>query len=502
VALFATLAIILLVNPVGFIGGGWDDWQYLNAARCWVESGPCLPRDHWQGRWPIVAPLAASIALLGESRFSVGLPSFLYAIGCLALVVRIGNRVAGPPVGWIAALLLLVMPMFAVELLDPNVEHPELFFLLASAAFLVEYRDRPSPWLAFAAGLAWSLAFQVRETAIVALPLLAWAAWRLAGRDLRAWSAAAIGMAIPAMVELLAFWLATGDPLWRRGLSVAHTRIPSTELLGPIDYSRPPFFNPNYIANWRHEPGFGLHWSIDGLANLIVNAKAGITIPLALTLALTFGRRLPQPHRHMVLTLLLIALYWACVLIYALAIDPKARMMFTPVLLSAFAVAILLRDRWNNGSRLLAAVSLTMAWLAGLSILAVHQQIRTSEPRAVEWLKRYPEMIETDLNTTRHLALLPAIRNVPLLQADRPLLLIRLDMHCDDWTTRFMPDELELLATSPLSKLERLQRGMGGGLCLFRYRRPVAPNEIIEAKARAVSSPKRSPLDYWKADRN
>jgi hypothetical protein len=95
VAIVGALALILIVNPVGFVGGGWDDWQYLNAARCWVQHGPCLPTDHWQGRWPIIAPLAAVIALLGESRFSVGLPSLAYSIGSLVLLAWLGNRLAG-----------------------------------------------------------------------------------------------------------------------------------------------------------------------------------------------------------------------------------------------------------------------------------------------------------------------------------------------------------------------------------------------------------------------
>ena len=72
VALVISLALILIINPVGFLGGGLDDWHYLNAARCWAAHGPCLPQDHWQGRWPVVAPIGASIFLLGENRFSVG----------------------------------------------------------------------------------------------------------------------------------------------------------------------------------------------------------------------------------------------------------------------------------------------------------------------------------------------------------------------------------------------------------------------------------------------
>ena len=57
---------IVSINPIGFIGGGWDDWQYLDAARCWRAHGPCLPHNHWQGRWPVIAPIALSTGLLAK----------------------------------------------------------------------------------------------------------------------------------------------------------------------------------------------------------------------------------------------------------------------------------------------------------------------------------------------------------------------------------------------------------------------------------------------------
>lgn len=48
---FALAALIALccvaLNPVGYVGGGADDEQYLAAARCWVaQRVPCLPEGH------------------------------------------------------------------------------------------------------------------------------------------------------------------------------------------------------------------------------------------------------------------------------------------------------------------------------------------------------------------------------------------------------------------------------------------------------------------------
>src|SRR5688572_1435476 len=79
---FLLFAAFVALNPVGFIGGDADDLQYLEAARCWLKNGACLPLNHWQGRWPIVAPLTAAISLLGEARWTIALPPLLASLAC------------------------------------------------------------------------------------------------------------------------------------------------------------------------------------------------------------------------------------------------------------------------------------------------------------------------------------------------------------------------------------------------------------------------------------
>jgi hypothetical protein len=485
ISIGVTLALILLINPVGYLGGGRDDWQYLNAARCWVENGPCLPKDHWQGRWPVIAPIAAMIWVFGESRLTIGLPSLIYAIGCIALVARLGNRVATPPTGYVAALILLVVPIFGIELLGPNAEHPEFFFLLASANLVLEYAKRNSASLAFAGGLAWSLAFQVRETAIIGLPLLAYAIWTLGRRNLAALFVTVFGASLPLIIEGVMFMTEVGNPLWRRQLALAHTQTISSELLGPIDHSRSPFFNSNYIANWKHEPGIHLHWAIDGLVNLLVNAKAGVGLMLSLILSVMFWGKLSIQDRRVVGWSMLAALYWACSLIYVLAIDPKARMMIVPVGLTSLALAICLLRLMEWGSVLLASVALGISWLAGMTIIIIHQQIRTSEPRAAQWATRFPHLIEIDPNTARHLALAPAAQEFAPLSGNRPMLAVKLDMSCEEWASNYLPGRLRLIDRSALGLVDNLVPGQRGDLCLFAYRIPVAPAEIMDAKSKA-----------------
>lgn len=486
IALAATLGLILLVNPVGFVGGGWDDWQYLNAARCWAENGPCLPRDHWQGRWPVIAPIAAMISLFGETRLSIGLPSLAYAIGCLWLLSRLGNRLAAAPVGYVAALILLAMPIFGVELLDPNAEHPELFFLLAAANFVEGYAERRNAWLAFAAGLSWSLAFQVRETAVAALPLLSIAAWIFAKRDPRALAAAAAGAALPLLAEALTFLVATGDPLWRRHFSIAHTTIPSTELVGPVDHSRPPFLNPDYIAAWNHQPGIHIHWAVDGFVNLLANSMAGLGIGMSVILSAVFWARLDQADRRRIEWSLGAGLYWACFLIYVLAVDPKPRMMFVPVAMTAISLAILLRRLSRSNSALLASIVLGLCWAAGMLSVAAHPQIRTSEASASGWLQRFPNLIEADETTRRHLALVPASTGMADLDSNRPMLAINVDGECQPWANRELRGKLQLVDHASFGRLNDFSPSRGGNLCLYRYKRPVSPAQIAGAKAGAA----------------
>lgn len=164
-----TISIVLAINPVGFIGGGSDDWRYLEAARCWRLHGPCLPHNHWEGRWPLIAPIAAITGLLGETRLTVGLAPLLAGTTCLILITNIGDRLAGRPAGLVAALLFLTVPAFSVQLLDPTVEATELAFCLAGLTAMLCWRENPGTTWPFVVGTMFGLAFQTRETAAVAI---------------------------------------------------------------------------------------------------------------------------------------------------------------------------------------------------------------------------------------------------------------------------------------------------------------------------------------------
>lgn len=473
--LSAAVVVTLAINPVGFIGGRWDDYQYLAAARCWVEHGPCLPRDHWQGRWPLIAPLAAIIGLLGESRLTLALiPSAAY-LACLALIVACGNRLFGHSVGWIAACLAAVTPIFAIQALDPNVEGIELAFILAGFFALARMRDGPGKLWPILAGVCFAMAVQTRETAVIVLPFAAAAAWCWTPRGQRIpllWALA--GFVAPFLVEAAVFAYTTGDPMWRRNLSIAHTQVASTELIGPPDHRGLPFFNSSYIARWNHEPGVQLHWSVDGLLNLLINPKAGLSLLLAPMLLFAYRGRFPFAERRRGAMLLVGALLYACGLIYALAIDPKARMMFVPITASILVLAFVIARLALDPSRGIARLVVIVYAICGLSVVAAEPRLFYAEQSARGWILARAGEVKTVEDTRRHLTLLPEAAALPGAKAQARFLLLRVAGSCQRWiaNARLEHHAMRVTEQEPLSLVGYVLPGVGGSLCLFEYGLP------------------------------
>jgi hypothetical protein len=230
--LLATIAVA--INPVGFVGAGGDDNQYLRAAECWIASnGPCLPTTHWWSRWPVVAPMVAGMAVFGETRIGVGLGALLYWGLCIGSLTWIAARWFGRPAGYIAGGALTLTPIFTASALQPTADVTELALQLAALALGIAAFDRQSRRYAIAAGVAAGLALQARDTSFlfVGAAIAAWFFLPRGRRHVLVWAAAGFVGAMFAEVAIYA--LATGDPFWRYKLALHHATIPSGEWATP-----------------------------------------------------------------------------------------------------------------------------------------------------------------------------------------------------------------------------------------------------------------------------
>lgn len=484
-ALALAVLLMIAIAPIGYMGGGWDDWRYLNAARCWREFGPCLPHDHWQSRWPLVAPLAVITAVLGESRLTVSLWPLVTSFLALWFLALAGNRLFGRPVGWMTAFLLLLTPAFSLLMLAPRIESVELTFILGGTVAALEWREQRDGRWALLAGLMFGIAIQARETAAIAAAFVGlYVLTRRPRPSARHMALAAAGLAIPFAIEFLVFWVSTGDPFWRRRLSLGHLQIYSSELEVKPDPKSLPFFNKTYIANWHREMGIHVHWAIDGFVNLLANPRAGITLTIV-PLILLFSRKvIDATSRRRALWLWAGAMLYVALLTYALAMDPKSRIMLVPVCAAHLAFALLSWRLIRAGRRRTVFGLWAMIALVGVVFPLGAPRIQRVEPSAREWIAAHPGDIEIDPNTRRQLTLLPDARALPGLNSNSGYLLYDVNNACP----RLLRDgglpkgALTLVAEKSMSRLGFIPAPWGE-LCLFKYQSPLSGETVRQAIA-------------------
>jgi 4-amino-4-deoxy-L-arabinose transferase-like glycosyltransferase len=455
----AALAL-LWVNPVGFVGGGHDDARYLDAARCWAANGAmCVPGDHWAARWPVVAPLAAALALAGDTRAGVGLGALPWWIAALVLAGWLGRLWLSRGAGLVAAVVLASVPAASVLALRPNADLPELAAQLAALGLGTLAVRRGSIGLAIAAGAAAGLAFSTRETSAMfcAVAVAAW--WLLAPsrRLLLAWAVA--GFAALAAIEMAGYWLAAGDPLLRFRLSLAHGAVPSQFLAPGVDTSRSPILNPEFIAGWVRPLGIEAWWPLDPWLNLLPHPDIGPWLVVGILLGTVAARRGRLGEGRILAALGLGALAVAVGLVYGLAVDPRPRMFLAAAAAASLAVGAAATGR----ARGVALASAAMLLAAGAFGLMRAPSIRPLEDSARTWLAASRGQVETDRQTRDTLALVAEARGVPLAPAGRPLrLTIRLAPCEDALAAAIGEGRVVLEASASLAD--------GSSICLLRYR--------------------------------
>lgn len=476
------LALFLAAaNPIGYLGGGADDWHYLQAARCAAEHGFCLPIDHWWRRITLVLPTGAVIALLGESRPALWLVPSLYSVAAIVLLADIADRAFGRRAAFIATLAFVLTPVVSERLIGFNIDMAEATFLLASVACAQRAMAGRAFW-PLLSGVALALAILSRPTALAAVPLIAipFMMHPLLRRQ-GIWFAG--GLVAPLLVEAGSYLLAAGDPLLPWTLSLAHTRIPSSELMPHVDLEGSPLFNPDYIGGWKPASGISIHWTVNGLVNLLLHPAAGLTLVVALILLLPNRAWLRNAAQgRFVAQLVLAAMLYFGALVYAFAIDPKPRMFLPVVAVASLCIGVLGARLWDEGRRALVATCAALMTVTGLLAPYWAVSLRPAEARAGHWIAGRPE-IAVDAGSARSLALVPGIADLPESDGrdSRRLLAIGLRDCTSVATDRKLEgravERQELFAASEPFPIA-LVRGMGWlgqrrpvALCLFGPRR-------------------------------
>ncbi len=406
-------ALILLINPRGFIGGGTDDWQYLNAAECWAAHGPCLPTQHWATRWPLIAPLAAVLRTFGETRVTVGLVPLAYAAAATALVRHLATRLFDRSAGLVAGIAFLATPAIGLSLLRPNIDLVELTFLLAALAALIGAVDRRSRSLALVAGAMLALAVQSRETGF-AYAIVAGVAFLRADHDtqrLLLWGAP--GFILPMLIELTVYAIVFGSPFARFAIALHHTALQSSALAVGVDTSRSPLLDPAIIDGWRPVSGIDLHWIVNPVINLLAHRMTGPILMAGAALLIARRRTVPAVQWRAACRIFVAAAAASIILIYVLAIDPLPR-MFLP-LAAAAALAIGGLAPRSPASRADALVLAALAALLVIVLATIARQptmLRAEEP-ATRIIATHGADLSIDATSRRALALVSGTRTLP-----------------------------------------------------------------------------------------
>lgn len=407
----AAALLIALVNPNGYRGGGSDDWYYLEAARCWVaHNAPCLPTTHWAARLPIIAPVAAALGLLGETRAGLAGVALFHGLAALGLFMLFIARQFGRLEASLAGMALAVTPIFAANMTALNVDMVELTWALAALLCLQQAARTENRRWAMAAGVLLGIAIMARTTSLLLLPI--GGLGLIAFPHLRRFIVpAAGGLMLILAIDALRYEGITGDPLHGWRLALGHAQLPSTQIAAPLSPQESPLFNRQLIAGWHRGIGLEVHWSIDGLLNLLAHPLIGLTLLTAGALLLVERRSAPR-------TLWLLAgagALDALGLVYALAIDPSPRMFLLLLGAGAAIIGVLGSGLWRHGAGGKVAILLALGLSAALSVRVVHDSygLARAAPILAAWGAEAPRHTAIDETTRRIFPFDPVLITLP-----------------------------------------------------------------------------------------
>ena len=272
---FRTIAVFSLIGflffawagAVGFLGS--DDVAYAAAAQGWLNDFPFLGENHWSLRHTITLPLAVLFGLFGEGELTLAIPTLLYSLGLVLILIRLAQKAAGSHGVLICAALLVTNPLLVVWSTIGSIDNIEAFYVFASfAAYLKAWRNNDKMvqnWWLITSGALAALAVLTRETSIFLL--VTYGALFLIGRDMprRRYFVMAAGFILIWGLEAIYLTVMSGDPLHRFSIAAGHdnTIDRSIDLAGNVILH--PALDPFLVLLFNQEFML-LFWLVCGLS--------------------------------------------------------------------------------------------------------------------------------------------------------------------------------------------------------------------------------------------
>jgi len=389
---FAACCLFLLLvswDWIGYVGS--DDAIYWGGGKGWLEHFPYVG-GHGSIRETITIPIALSIAFLGNGTGALVLPTLLYTLSLIVLLVGWVNRAAGPTAAVLTAVFLATSPILVSYASVASVDAIESFFIFSSLACFYRAVIRgPSFALLFLSGVLAGLGMLSRETTVFAL--LCYSLMFLAGFGMpRRWYwVMALGFFCVVGAELAYLWVMTGDPFYRVNISLHHD---------------------NDINRWIEQGGGVpvIHPALDPFLALLLSHYFGflfwVSIPAGVWLLHRGGETLAT--RRLLQLVGLLSVVWFAAAACAVTMLPLLPRYFMVSAVGAASIgAIALARSWQIGRRRLVA-ALGFILIAGnLLGLAIENTDYTFGERAlVDLASRQHYVIHTDPLTAGRASLL------------------------------------------------------------------------------------------------
>lgn len=229
VILLVLAGLTIYIGWVGFVAS--DDQYYYSAGLKWLQTSWYIPDHFGRIRFSISLPIAASLNFLGDTEFSVVLPSILYYFGILILTYWGLSRWVSRSYALLACLIWGTFPVVVTAAATASADIAELFWSVLAfwLFFYFWHYKQPRRQLLLCIGAVMAIAFSGRETVIafaLFISILAIFSRQITWQDIL-WIAVG-GLCVFAL-ESLYYVLAGGDPLLRfkmffNGVSVSDDR--------------------------------------------------------------------------------------------------------------------------------------------------------------------------------------------------------------------------------------------------------------------------------------